>query len=36
MDELILQPKEHELVSALHSGGVSLPMPFERDIVRVG
>ena len=36
MDELILQPKEHELVSALHSGGVSLPMPFERDIFLLG
>ena len=36
MDELILQQNEKEWISALHSGGVELPTPFERDIFLLG
>ena len=37
MEELILKPEETELVSLLHSEtGLSMPLPFERDIFLYG
>ena len=36
MDELILQPDDRELISAMHIAGADLPMPFERDIFLQG
>ena len=36
MEELILQTNEKELVSAIHTGGLDIPMPFARDIFLLG
>ncbi len=36
MEEMILQQSEKDLVSAIHSGGMNVPLPFERDIFLLG